>query len=279
MTVVDSTPARARARDENFPVALRVLPPALRRDLWALYRFARHTDDLGDEYAGDRVAALDELAGQVRRLYAGEPVTDPVVEGIRDLVRTRGVPVDPWLRLVEANLVDQRVTRYETFDDLLGYCRLSADPVGEIVLHLVGQADARRIALSDRICTGLQLVEHWQDVAEDHAHGRVYLPQEDLRRFGVTESDLVAAPATPQVRALMAFETDRARRWLDAGAPLVGRLRGAGRLAVSAYLAGGRAAAEGLARRGYDPTVPVVKPRARDIVRAWVAGSQEGRRP
>lgn len=255
-------------RGENFPVALGVLPARVRGRLMAAYRYARYVDDLGDESTGDRMPALDEVAAQVRSLYAGAGTSDAVVAGLRQFVSDTPVPVDPWLRLVEANIVDQSVLRYESFTSLLGYCRLSAEPVGEIVLHLFDCATPERIALSNRICTALQLLEHWQDVGEDYAAGRVYLPQEDLRHFGVPESDLAATTASRRLRALIAFETDRALAWLNAGAPLVSTLHGWPRLAVSGYVAGGRAAARLLRASGHDP-MTVRKPKPRDIAAAW----------
>lgn len=259
---------------ENFPVALGVLPTHLRRHLLAVYRYARYVDDLGDRACGDRVLLLREVAADLRRLYEHGEVRDPVVAGLADTVRQCGVPLDPLDRLVQANLKDQRVSRYATFAELRDYCRLSADPVGEIVLHVFGRATADRVALSDRICTALQLLEHWQDVGEDFAMGRVYLPQADLDRFEVTEAELGAPVASEALRALIAFETERALAWLDAGCVLVSTLRGWSRLAVSAYVAGGRAAANRLRGADYDPLrdPAAVKPRKRDVATRWLEG-------
>lgn len=264
----DDNATEVAMRGENFPVALGVLPKRLRGRLVAAYRYARYVDDLGDESPGDRAALLEEVAAQVRALYAGRGVSDPVVAGLRQLVSDTSVPIGPWLRLIEANIIDQQVARYDSFESLLGYCRLSAEPVGEIVLHIFDCASAERLALSDRICSALQLFEHWQDVREDYVAGRVYLPQDDLRYFGVSENDLGAATASPELRALIAFETDRALAWLDAGAPLVSTLHGWSRLAVSGYVAGGRAAARLLRASGHDPML-ARKPSARDIGLAW----------
>ncbi|WP_347350145.1 squalene synthase HpnC [Intrasporangium sp.] len=257
---------------ENFPVALRVLPARVRRELHATYRYARYVDDLGDEFAGDRTAALRQVAEQVRSLYAGGRVTDPVVAGMAPLVTRAGVPAHCLLRLVEANLRDQGVARCHDFAELLDYCRLSANPVGEIVLAVFGVATPDRVELSDRVCTALQLLEHWQDIGEDHARGRVYLPKEDLDRFGVTEPELGADRASPALRRLVAFETERAAAWLGAGAPLVSTLRGWARLAVSGYVAGGRAAAARIRRAGYDTLAGEVKPTRSDIATAWADG-------
>ena len=230
----------ANASGENFPVALRLLPARHRRHLTNLYFFARLTDDLGDEardaqadtseaadVSGLRLRLLDELAADVDRIYQGKTPESPVMRAMADTVRECGVPAKPLLDLIQANRQDQQVTRYRTFADLQQYCELSANPVGQIVLYIFGVATPERIALSDSICTALQLAEHWQDVAEDLGHGRIYLPGEDLERFGCTEADLAAPTAGPAVRELMIFETDRASRLLDQGAPLVGTLRGA----------------------------------------------------
>jgi squalene synthase HpnC len=261
-----------KARGENFPVALRVLPARVRGDLLAAYRYARYVDDLGDEAPGRREPALLRVADDVRRLYDGGVPSIPVVRDLEPLVRDRGVPAHVWARLVQANLQDQQVTRYETFEDLLGYCALSANPVGEVVLHVFGQADPERVALSDRVCTGLQLVEHWQDIGEDYRNGRVYLPQEDLRAFGVHESMLGADRACPQLVDLVGYQTDRAVAWLGSGAVLVSTLRGWARLAVSGYVSGGLAAAGLLRRGGYDPLAGVPKPTIGQVTAVWLAG-------
>jgi squalene synthase HpnC len=268
-------PASGTVRDvrENFPVAVRVLPARVRSQLAATYRYARYVDDLGDEAPGDRVAALERVADSVRRLYAGQRPDDAVVAAMAPVVRQRSVPAHCLLRLVEANLLDQEVTHYRSFGDLVDYCHLSANPVGEIVLAIFGAATPTRIELSNRICTALQLLEHWQDVGEDHARGRTYLPKEDLDRFGVSEDDLDAARASEPLRQLIAFETERAAAWLGSGAPLVSTLHGWARVAVSGYVAGGRAAARALRTAAYDPLQVEVKPTRWNIATAWMEGT------
>jgi squalene synthase HpnC len=255
---------------ENFPVAMRILPADVRADLLAIYRYARHVDDVGDESAGDRSVQLKAIAVDVHRLYDGAPAETTQVEGLRRLVARHQVPIEPWLALVDANLLDQCRNRYDTFDHLLDYCALSANPVGEVVLRVFGAATADRITLSDRICTGLQLIEHLQDLREDYRHDRVYLPQEDLHRFGVPESALAAASASPELAALVGYETDRALAWLNSGAVLVSTLHGWARLAVSGYVNGGRAAAEGLRRHGYDPLPGLPKPTGKAVAASWI---------
>jgi squalene synthase HpnC len=191
-------------------------------------------------------------------------------------VRGLGVPIQPFLDLIAANRQDQIVTRYQTFEELTGYCRLSANPIGRIVLHVFGVYSPSRAELSDRVCTALQLAEHWQDVAEDQRAGRIYLPAEDLDRHQVTEADLAAPSALPRLRELMAFQTRRARRLLDEGAPLVGTLRGTARLAVGGYVAGGRAALASIVAADYDVLAATPAPARRTVVtellRAVVTG-------
>jgi len=237
----------AKAAAENFPVALRLLPSRRRRYLLAVYVFARTADDIGDRApVAERSGLLTELEADVRRLYdwlggKGDAPRLSAVRGLRAAVADCVIPMQPFVDLIEANRQDQVIGRYQTFDDLLGYCRLSANPVGRIVLHVFGRFSPARAELSDAICTGLQLAEHWQDVAEDYRDGRIYLPAADMAERGCGERDLAEPSATPALRELIAFEVSRARKLLDEGAPLVGTLSGAARLAVAGYLAGGRA--------------------------------------
>lgn len=268
-----------RAGSENFPVASRLLPAALRSDLMALYGWARLVDQLGDDYAGNRLAALDEVERQLRlELSPHGPSADeeihPLVSAIAETVRRLTLGPGPLFDLVQANRQDQFVSRYETFADLVGYCKLSANPVGRMVLAIFGVATPERLAWSDSICTALQLVEHWQDVAEDAIVGRVYLPMEDLRRFGVTVEELVPPPAdyvdrrrrdapggaSAQSRALLAFEAARARRMLDEGTPLIASLDGRLRFAVASFVAGGHAALDGLAALDFDVYADPARP-------------------
>jgi squalene synthase HpnC len=300
--------AAAQASGENFPVALRLLPGRYRRRLEAVYGFARAVDDMGDEAPPDeRAQLLDELEADLGRLYqfqdpalreapaqaspaqaspaqdgapaAGLPGDGPrigVVRALAAVVGECGVPQQVFADLIRANRQDQVVTRYPAFSDLAGYCELSANPVGRIVLYIFGAATPERMILSDRVCTALQLAEHWQDVAEDYRAGRIYLPAEDMERFGCAETDLAAPSAGPHLRALMAFEVERAGRLLDEGAPLVGNLRGSARVAVAGYVAGGRAALAAITAAGHDVLRATHKPRrgrlAREMLRAYAAG-------
>ncbi len=243
----------ARAGSENFAVASRLLPAAIRADLMAIYGFARLIDDIGDDAPGDRLALLDEAESELERTVdpTARP-SHPVFRRLERTIRAHGIPIEPFRRLIEANRQDQRVTRYQTYDALLRYCALSANPVGHMVLYVLGAATPERMALSDRVCSALQLVEHWQDVAEDLARGRVYLPQEDLERFGVCEADLAAPVVGTPVRRLMAFEAERARSLLLSGEPLASTLPGRMGLAVAGFAGGGLAALDALRRGGYD---------------------------
>ena len=285
----------AKAADENFPVALRLLPSAKRRHLMAVYVFARTADDIGDRApVAERGGLLAELEADVRRLYAvlargddppeppavlargddppeppavlagGDDPPEPpklsAVRGLREAVSECRIPMRPFLDLIEANRQDQIVTRYQTADDLLGYCRLSANPVGRIVLYVFNKFSPERAELSDSICSGLQLAEHWQDVAEDYVDGRIYLPAADMAEHGCAEQDLAERRASPRLRELMAFEVNRAKALLDAGAPLVGTLSGTARLAVAGYLAGGRAALAAIEAADYDVLAATPRP-------------------
>ncbi|HMD52004.1 MAG TPA: squalene synthase HpnC [Solirubrobacteraceae bacterium] len=241
----------ARAETENFPVASRLLGRRERGHLLAIYGFARLVDELGDSFAGDRLAALDWLEGELDRAFAGR-ASNPLLVGLEPTLRECGLGREPFVRLIEANRMDQRVTRYRTWEELRGYCALSADPVGELVLGVFGAARPETVALSDSICTALQLTEHCQDVAEDLARGRVYLPLEELERFGCEISDLEAHTVSGPLRELLAFEVARARSLLNEGAPLIGRLQGRAKLGVGAFIAGGRAALEAIERSGYE---------------------------
>jgi squalene synthase HpnC len=251
-----------RVGGENFPVASRALPRRTRRHLLAIYGFARLADELGDADDGppgrsggrsatDRLAALDWLEGELDRAFAGR-ARHALLVALEPTLRECDLPRAPLQALIEANRVDQRVTRYRTWERLLGYCELSANPVGELVLRILDRATPARVALSNDVCTALQLAEHWQDVAEDLGRGRIYLPAEDLERFGCGEDELREAHAGGALRALLAFEVARTRELLRRGAPLIDTLRGRERLAVAAFVSGGAAALGAIERAGYD---------------------------
>ena len=237
-----------RARTENFPVASLLFPRALRPHLRAVYGFARLVDILGDEAEGDRLALLDRLEQEVEACYEGEP-TWPVMRQLQPTIREFDLPREPFRRLIEANRMDQRISEYETWADLKGYCVHSADPVGRLVLGLLRLADDEGlVAASDAVCTGLQLVNFLQDVPRDLALGRIYLPAEDRRRFGVTVLDRPNEPLT----ALLRFEAERARTLLAAGQTLRERIGGRIGRAVGLFARGGLAALAVLEEAGWD---------------------------
>jgi squalene synthase HpnC len=245
---VDPAVVAARARTENFPVASLLFPRALRPHLRAVYGFARLVDILGDEAEGDRPALLDELEGEVEACYSGQP-SWPVMQQLQPTIREFDLPREPFLRLIEANRMDQRISEYATWADLKHYCVHSADPVGRLVLGLLRRADdAELVAASDDVCTGLQLVNFLQDVPRDLALGRVYLPVEDRRRYDVTVLD---APNEPLTR-LLRFEADRASGLLAGGQLLRERIGGRIGRAVGLFARGGLAALEALEDAGWD---------------------------
>ncbi|WP_406358210.1 squalene synthase HpnC [Streptomyces hirsutus] len=257
-----------KAAAENFPVAPFFLPGAWRADLMAVYGYARLVDDIGDgdlapggadaallgvapDRADDRTALLDAFEADLHRVFDSVP-RHPLLRRLQPTVRRRGLPPEPFLGLIAANRQDQVVSRYQTYDDLLAYCELSANPVGRLVLGVTGTSTPERIRRSDAVCTALQIVEHLQDVTEDLGRDRVYLPAEDMKRFHVDEADLAAPHAGASVRALIAFQAQRARELLDEGAPLVDSVRGRLKLLLAGFVAGGRAALGAIAAAEYD---------------------------
>ncbi|MFJ4713412.1 squalene synthase HpnC [Streptomyces sp. NPDC088785] len=257
-----------KAADENFPVAPAFLPRAWRDDLMAVYGYARLVDDIGDgdlapggadarrlgvspEQADDRLVMLDALEADLHQVFDGTP-SHPLLAALQPTVRRRALTPEPFLGLLRANRQDQLVTGYETYDDLLAYCELSANPVGRLVLAITGTSTPERIRRSDAVCTGLQIVEHLQDVAEDLGRDRIYLPAEDMRQFHVAEADLAAPTAGASVRALVAYEADRALRLLNEGTPLVGSVHGRLKLLLAGFVAGGKAAVHAITAEKYD---------------------------
>lgn len=245
---------------------MRLLPAGERRALLAIYGFARLADALGDEAPGDRLAHLDALEGELDRAYAGTP-RHPLLQRLALVLRERELPRRAFVRLIDANRRDQRGVRVADAEELLDYCRLSANPVGELVLHVFAAVSRENVADSDAICSALQIVEHLQDVREDWQRGRIYLPAEELARFGVAETELGVAPASPALRRAVAHRAAHARRLLRVGAPLLARLRGRARVAVAGFAAGGHAALDALERADFDVTTATRRPRRRDVLR------------
>ncbi|MFC1412554.1 squalene synthase HpnC [Streptacidiphilus sp. N1-12] len=298
-----------KADRENFPVAPFFMPPAMRTGLMAVYGFARLVDDAGDGDLGDpaataatlglppvdppadaaaetafRLALLDGLEADLDRVFetvlgsaGAQAPRHPLLAALVPVVDAHGLTPEPFRALIQANRVDQVTTRYADFDALMGYCELSANPVGLLVLQLAGLATPERIRRSDAICSALQVVEHLQDVAEDRANGRIYLPAEDLARFGVAETDLDAAHAGPALRALVDHEARRARDLLDQGAPLVGTVGGRLRLLLAGFAAGGYAALDAIAAVDNDVLAGAPKPRKSRLLREVAATLVRGR--
>jgi squalene synthase HpnC len=258
-----------KAARENFPVAPVFLPRAWRQDLMAVYGFARLVDDIGDgdladggrtdaarlgldaAAAEDRVAMLDAFEADLRRVFDGTP-RHPLMRALQPTVSRHGLTPEPFLGLIAANRQDQEVRRYASYADLLAYCELSANPVGRLVLSITGTSTPERVRRSDAVCTALQIAEHLQDVAEDLARDRIYLPADDMKQFSVEEADLAEPTAGAQVRALVAFEAERARYLLDEGTPLVSSVHGRLRLLLAGFVGGGRAALKAVEGAGYD---------------------------
>ncbi|MFD5398529.1 squalene synthase HpnC [Streptomyces sp. NPDC127097] len=275
-----------QAAHENFPVAPFFLPRAWRTDLMAVYGFARLVDDIGDGDLApgggdavllglergqhdDRPALLDALEADLHRVFSDRAPgpRHPLLRRLGPTVRRCALTPEPFLRLIEANRQDQRVSRYGTYDDLAAYCELSANPVGRLVLGITGTASPERIRRSDAVCTALQIVEHVQDVAEDLGRDRIYLPAEDMKRFGVTEADLAAPSGGASVRALIAYEAERARDLLSEGTPLVGSVHGRLKLLLAGFVAGGRAALQAVAAADHDVLPGPPKPTKLSLLR------------
>ncbi|WJV45085.1 squalene synthase HpnC [Streptomyces flavofungini] len=280
----DASAVLDKAADENFPVAPFFLPRAWREDLMAVYGYARLVDDIGDadldrgaaharylgadpEAAADPLALLDAFEADLGKVFAGQEPGHPLLRALAPTVRRRRLTPEPFLGLIAANRQDQLVKRYETYDDLVAYCELSANPVGRLVLAITDTATPERVRLSDSVCTALQIVEHLQDVREDLERDRVYLPAEDMKRFHVQERDLAVPTAGASVRALVAYEAERARCLLNEGTPLVGSVHGRLKLLLAGFVAGGRAAVAAIAAAGYDVLPRPPKPTKPRLVR------------
>ena len=242
----------ANTHYENFSVATWFLPKRLRQDFFNVYAYCRISDDLGDE-VGDPAAALallDEWQCELDACYAGTP-RHPVFVALAETVRKFEIPKHEFSDLLIAFRQDQTVTRFETFDNVLAYCRYSANPVGHLVLYLCGYHDAERQELSDYTCTALQLANFWQDVTVDYAKGRIYLPLADLRRYSVTEDDLAQSRNTPAFCEMMSFEVNRAREWFDRGLPLVSKVNKALAIDLELFTRGGQEILNAIGRQGF----------------------------
>jgi len=252
-----------RGHYENFTVASFLLPRDLRAAFHAVYAFCRHTDDIGDEADGDRLAQLDAWEAEFAQAYDGTP-SHLIIVALQDVIRRFEIPDEPFRKLIQANRMDQGTDRFVTYSELQHYCEHSALPVGRMVLHLIGETSPESVALSDATCTGLQLVNFWQDVRRDQAEGRIYLPLEDMASFGYTEAELAAGVVNEAFRKLMRFEVGRAQEQLEQGAPLANRVSGRGRLALALFTKGGLHVLEAIREQNYDvlsrrPTVSATR--------------------
>lgn len=237
---------------ENFSVLSWFIPKPLRPHFWSVYAFCRGVDDLGDEFEGDRLAALDEWEQELQRCYSGTPSL-PVFRALQVSIREHALEQEDFMALIEANRMDQRISEYETFADLRDYCRHSADPVGHLVLQLFGYRDEERMKLSDSICTALQIANHLQDVSRDAPRGRLYIPLEDLERFGVHPKALREQVFDSSLADLMAYEVERTAQMFKAGQSLEQMVPGRLSRQLSLYRLGGEAILDALRHNGYNP--------------------------
>lgn len=243
----------ATSHYENFPLMARLLPRELRQPFFNVYAYCRWADDLGDEL-GDRDLSTRMLGwwrGELARCWAGETMSHPVFVALQRTASEFALDQQPFADLLTAFEQDQRVTSYQTFDELLGYCRNSANPVGRIVLRLCGVHDERSLELSDSVCTGLQLANFWQDIARDAEIGRTYLPLADCERFGYSRDDLANRVTNTAFLELMQFEVERARSMLLAVHELAPRLRGRLRVTIELFGEGGLKVCDRIAAIGY----------------------------
>jgi squalene synthase HpnC len=260
--IPDRAPSEAEAREycrrlarshyENFSVASWFLPERLRQHFLHVYAYCRISDDLGDE-VGDTVRSLqllDEWETELNACYDGNP-RHPVFVALAETVRKFEIPKHEFADLLTAFRQDQSITRYETFNDLLGYCKFSANPVGHLVLYLCGYRDSDRQQLSDCTCTALQLANFWQDVSADFAKGRIYLPLEDLRRFGVNEETIRDRENTSAFRAMLKFEVERAREWFRQGLPLIAKVNRELAIDIELFSRGGQEILKAVERQNY----------------------------
>ena len=295
----------AKSHYENFTVGSVLVPKDLRRHVHTIYAYCRWVDDLGDEPfeplaksleeadwmheqvrsgsqplgPSQRMALLDRWEEELEACFTGDP-THPAMVALQDTVRTFNIPREPFLKLIEANRMEQRSSRFSTFEDLLFYCDHSANPVGHLFLYLFGYNDKGRQELSDHTCTALQLSNFWQDVHRDYKIDRIYLPLEDMERFGYTEAELSQRIVNQDFRDLMAFEVNRAQELFQRGLPLVDMLGGKAKIDVALFTKGGMAVLEAIRQQKYDvlsrrPSLSRWK-KARLFLSAWAKMAWRG---
>ena len=261
----------ATSHYENFTVASLLIPKNKRDNIYAIYAYCRIVDDIGDEASSDfpfltdlnvevnweewseserRLHLLDYWESQLTLCYTGTP-SNPVMYALQDTILSFEIPITPFIKLISANRLDQAQHRYETFENLLNYCEYSANPVGQIFLHLFGYDDELRQTYSDFTCTGLQLVNFLQDIKTDFLRGRIYIPQEDMAYFGYSEDELSKNIENQNFQRLMKFESSRAREYLNQGYKLIDYLNGPIRLDVALFSRGGSAVLKSIERSEY----------------------------
>ena len=241
----------AKTHYENFTVASWLLPEDKRKHIYAIYAFCRTVDDLGDEHVGDRVKALDEWELDLRKCYNNVP-HHPFLVALQETIHTFDIPITPFLKLIQANRIDQSTTRYQTYKDLEYYCEHSANPVGHLILYIFEYQDEGRRRLSDYTCSALQLSNFWQDVGRDYDMGRIYIPLEDMQKFGYTENQLAQKLFTSQFRNLMEFEVEKTTAMFLKGIELVKSIDGHFKLDVALYSIGGMKILDAIKNQGYN---------------------------
>ncbi len=240
-----------RTHYENFTVGSLLLPKAIRQHVSNLYAYSRTVDDLGDEAEGDRLDLLLQWREDLERCYDGEP-RHPVMIALQHTIQRYRIPREPFLKLIEANRMDQEISRYETFLDLLHYCDHSANPCGRLFLYIFDYRDEERQRLSDYTCTALQLANFWQDISRDWRMGRVYIPLEDMEAYGVSEEQFARRAFDDNFRRLMAFQVKRTRRIFRQGAQLLDHLEGHAKVDVALFTRGGMAILDAIEKQDYD---------------------------
>jgi squalene synthase HpnC len=266
----DSCARLAHSHYENFTIASWLLPRNKRPHFYALYAFCRTTDDLGDEATGNRLHLLDQWETDLRRCFESRPI-HPTLIALQHSIQTFDIPPDPFLKLIQANRMDQSTQLYPTYQDLLYYCEHSANPVGHMVLYICGYRDKERQRLSDATCTALQLTNFWQDVRRDYDMGRIYIPLEDMEQFGYTEAMLDRGEINDSFRELMCFEIDRAQHLFWEGLKLVQTLKGRVKLDVALFSKGGMSVLEAIRNQDYD--VLHNRPTLSNTRRFWITAA------
>ena len=264
-----------RTHYENFTVGSLLLPRDIRQHVSNLYAYSRTVDDLGDEAEGDRIDLLRQWWEDLERCYTDDTPRHPVMVALQHTIQRYSIPREPFLKLIKANRIDQEVSRYETFEDLLYYCDHSANPCGRLFLYVFDYRDEERQRLSDYTCTALQLANFWQDVNRDWRMGRVYLPLEDLEACGVSEEQIARRSFDDNFRKLMAFQVERTRRIFRQGAQLLDHLEGHAKIDVALFTRGGMAVLDAIEKQDYNvlarrPSLSRFK-KARLLLSTWVA--------